>query len=120
MRSQNPLAHWTASHDTAAPSEALSPLFQGFNILAATAGEDFIRWVRRLAVLAERFQHNVRASRIEWNQNLVPGTTLLHQIDCEDLGLLASQFKEENSVHIRALHRKDVLHESSRLSEFQT
>ena len=60
-------------------------------------------WVRQLAVLAERFQQNIRAIHVDWSKNLLSGSTLLHQISCEDLGALASALKEENAAESRPL-----------------
>jgi len=55
-------------------------------------------WVRQLAVLAERFQQNMRAIDVNWNKNLLSGSTLLHQISCEDLGELASAIKNQDAA----------------------
>ena len=74
-------------------------------------------WVRQLAILAERFQQNIRASHIDWNKNLLSGSTLLQQISCEDLGVLARELKEEDAACFRALNRNDFFYESSGLSD---
>ncbi|KAL9103271.1 MAG: hypothetical protein Q9163_001673 [Psora crenata] len=117
LRSQNPLAHWTASNDMAHPNEALRSLFRCFHTLSAEQAGDFMCWVRQLAVLAERFQQNIRSSHVNWDKNLLSGSTLLHQISCEDLGVLARELKEEDASYFRALNRNDFFYESSGLSD---
>ncbi len=42
----------------------------------------------QLAVLAERFQQNIRVTSIDWNKNLLSSLALLHQISYKDLGAL--------------------------------
>ncbi len=64
-------------------------------------------WVRQLAVLAERFHQNIRATNIDWNKNLLSDLTLLHQISCEDLGALVIAIKEENAADFHALDRNN-------------
>lgn len=64
-------------------------------------------WVRQLAVLAERFQQNICAMDVDWNKNLLSGSTLLRQISCEDLGMLADGIKEEDLTNFRDLRRDD-------------
>ena len=66
-----------------------------------------MHWVRQLAVLAEHSQQNIRATNIDWNKNLLSGSTLLHQISCEDLRALAIAIKEENAADFRALDRNN-------------
>ena len=61
-------------------------------------------WVRQLAVLAERFQQNIRTINVDWNKNLLSGSTLLHQISCEDLGALASAIEGENAAEYALDH----------------
>ena len=99
------------------PNEALLPLFRGFRTLSAIQMGDFMRWVRQLAILAERFYQNIRASYINWNKNLLSGSTLLYQISCEDLGVLASQLKGEDAAYFHALDRNDFFHTPSRLND---
>ena len=74
-------------------------------------------WVKQLAVLVERFHQSIHAFSVDWNKNLLSGTTLLHQISCEEPGILASQLEDEDAASLKALNVNDILYEPSRLND---
>lgn len=84
-------------------SEALDILFAQIKAHFETYVGEYLAWVRQLAVMAERLRFEVHAYK-----NLLPGSTLLHQVKNDGIGL-ANGLREEAAANLHRVKDHDLL-----------